>query len=256
MTIKLGRVSELVCYPVKSMAGTSVESAFLDWHGLLGDRRFAFRRLNTNSGSPWLTASRLPQLILYRPCGFKQSLGEPQPTHVLTPSGEYLELLSEKLNREVSDRFGRRVEMMHLRNGIFDDSTVSVINSATVAHVCREGGVGIDKRRFRANIVLDGGEGGAFAEDSWVGSTLVFGEEESGPAVYVTKRNGRCIIINLDPETGEQTPRVMNAVVQLNDNNAGIYGTVVRTGRIQIHDPVTLVQSARLPQTAHSLPFG
>src|SRR5687768_13020375 len=101
MTIKLGRVGELVCYPVKSMAGTSMESAFLDWHGLLGDRRFAFRRLDTNSGSPWLTASRLPQLILYWPCGFKQSFGEPQPTHVLTPSGDCFELLSEELNREV-----------------------------------------------------------------------------------------------------------------------------------------------------------
>jgi hypothetical protein len=237
------------------MAGTPMESAFLDWHGLLGDRRFAFCRPDSNSGSPWLTASRLPQLILYQPCGLEKSSDKPQPTHILTPSGDYFELLSEELNREVSDRFGRRVEMMHLQHGIFDDATGSVISSATVAHLCHEGGVGIDSRRFRANIVLDGGEEGTFAEDNWVGSTLVFGKEESGPAVYVTKRNERCVIINLDPETGEQAPRVLKAAVQLNDNNGGVYGTVVRTGRIQIHDPVTLCQSARLPLHANSLPF-
>ena len=90
--------------------------------------------------------------------------------------------------------------------------------------------------------MLEGGEGRAFAEDDWVGSTLVFGEEGSGPAVYVTKRDVRCMMINLDPETGEQTPSVLKAAVRLNGNHAGVYGTVVRTGRIQVHDPVTLVQ--------------
>jgi uncharacterized protein len=243
VTIKLGRVGEVVRYPVKSMAGTPIDSAFLGRHGLSGDRRFAFRRLDDNNRFAWLTASRLPQLIVYRPCGLDESSDEPRPTHVLTPSGDSLELLGEELNREVSDRFGKNVEMIHLQHGIFDDSTVSVISSATIAHLCHEGEVGIDRRRFRANIVLEGGEGGAFAEDGWVGSTLVFGEEESGPAVYVTKRDVRCMMISLDPETGEQAPRVLKAAVRLNGNHAGVYGTVVRTGRIQVHD-LTLVPSS------------
>jgi len=60
MIIHLGYINELVRYPVKPMAGISTESAFLGWRGLQGDRRFAFRRPNNNSGFPWLTASRLP----------------------------------------------------------------------------------------------------------------------------------------------------------------------------------------------------
>jgi uncharacterized protein YcbX len=56
---ELGHVCELVRYPVKSMAGTVTESAFLGWHGLDGDRRFAFRRLGDDSGFPWLTASQV-----------------------------------------------------------------------------------------------------------------------------------------------------------------------------------------------------
>src|SRR5262245_45214442 len=59
MIIHLGCIHELARYPVKSMAGISTDSAFLGWHGLQGDGRFAFRRLNDNSGFPWLTASRL-----------------------------------------------------------------------------------------------------------------------------------------------------------------------------------------------------
>jgi len=84
--VRLGRIQEIVRYPVKSMAGIPAESAVLGWHGLDGDRRFAFRRLGDDNGFPWLTASRVPQLVLYQPFGFDAS-GEPLPTHVRTPAG-------------------------------------------------------------------------------------------------------------------------------------------------------------------------
>src|SRR5215510_7574032 len=73
MIIHPGYIHELVRYPVKSMAGIATDSAFLGWHGLQGDRRFAFRRLNDGSGFPWLTASRLPELLLYEPLGLDEN---------------------------------------------------------------------------------------------------------------------------------------------------------------------------------------
>ena len=76
----IGHIRELVRYPIKSMAGTPAESAFLGWHGLNGDRRFAFRRIGDQSGFPWLSASRLPELLLYRPFGLDETTGEPLPT--------------------------------------------------------------------------------------------------------------------------------------------------------------------------------
>src|SRR5512132_3264459 len=120
--IPLGHVSELVRYPVKSMAGIATESAFLGWHGLGGDRRFAFRRLGDDSGFPWLTASRLAVLLLYHPLGLDQSTGEPLPTHVRTPAGTDVELFSEALQSEVTERSGIRVELMKLKHGMFDDA--------------------------------------------------------------------------------------------------------------------------------------
>ena len=61
MSIPIGRVRSLFRYPVKSMAGVSLEHASLGWHGIEGDRRFAFRRVTEKGGMPWLTASRLPE---------------------------------------------------------------------------------------------------------------------------------------------------------------------------------------------------
>jgi len=69
------------------MAGIPAESAFLGWHGLDGDRRFAFRRLRDDGGFPWLSASRVPELLLYQPFGTDEATGEPLPTHVRTPAG-------------------------------------------------------------------------------------------------------------------------------------------------------------------------
>jgi hypothetical protein len=242
MVIKqLGHVCELVRYPVKSMAGIATESAFLGWHGLDGDRRFAFRRPGDQSGFPWLTASRLPELLLYHPIGLDQSSGEPLPTHVRTPAGVDLELGSKELEREIAERSGGGVELMKLKHGIFDDSSVSVIGRATIAGISREAGVPLDTRRFRANIVLETLESDPFIEDEWVGRRLVFGEEEPKPAVNVTVRDVRCMMINLDPDTAIQDARMLKTVARLNENHAGVYGAVTQTGVINVGQPVSLV---------------
>ena len=239
----VGRVSELVRYPVKSMAGIATAAAFLGWHGLAGDRRFAFRRKGVLIGMPWLTASRLPELLLYQPVDFDESSGEPLPTHVLTPAGARLPLQGPELQAELAARSGRKLELMNLSQGIFDDGAVSVISRTTIAGIGRAAGVDdLDTRRFRANIVVETERGEPFHEDAWVGGTLVFGEGDPRPALNVTVRDVRCVMINLDPETAAQDARVMQTVVRLNKNNAGVYATVVRCGTIRVGDPVTLTK--------------
>src|SRR5437016_2975192 len=83
---EIGTIRHIFQYPVKSMAGVCLDTASLGWHGLEGDRRFAFRRAADKSGFPWLTASRLPELLLYKPLR-QAELESKHPTHVLTPSG-------------------------------------------------------------------------------------------------------------------------------------------------------------------------
>ena len=243
--IHLGHVREIVRYPVKSMAGTATESAWLGWHGLAGDRRFAFRRIGVDSGFPWLSASRLPELVLYHPVGLDERTGEPLPTHVRTPAGSCVELRSAELKAEIGERFGSGVELMQLKHGIFDEAPVSVISLTTIAGIGKEAGLDLDRRRFRANIVIETERREPFLEDEWVGGTLVFGDGDPRPAVSVTMCDLRCMMVNLDPETAEKDPRVMKTVVRLNKNNAGVYATVARSGTIRVGDRVNLVSSWR-----------
>jgi uncharacterized protein YcbX len=223
------------------MAGIATDSAFLGLHGLKGDRRFAFRRLDDKSGFPWLTASRLPELLLYEPFGLDENEEEPAPTHVRTPEGINLALRSEELRTRIAEKFGSEVELMKLKHGIFDEASVSVINLATISAIGREAGQTLDTRRFRANIVLTTDAAEPFLEDRWVGGRLVFGSSEAGAIVSITMRDPRCMMINLDPDTAKQDPGVMKAVVRLNNNDAGVYGTVARTGHISVGQPVGLI---------------
>ena len=238
--IQLGHVRELVRYPVKSMAGIATESAYLGWHGLDGDRRFAFRRVGDNSGFPWLTASRVPELLLYQPYGRDDSTGELLPTHVRTPAGTNVELRSAELQNEIAERFGSSVELMNLKHGMFDEAPLSVISLVTMSGISREAGVDLDTRRFRANIVLESHDQEPFHEDTWVGRTLVFGDGEMSPAMRVTQRDVRCMMINLDPDTARQDAEMLKMAVRMNQNNAGVYGAVVETGTIFVGQTVSL----------------
>ncbi|MEZ5320363.1 MAG: MOSC domain-containing protein [Vicinamibacterales bacterium] len=229
---------ELARYPVKSMAGQRLEAGDLGWYGLAGDRRFAFRRVDDRGAFPVLSASRYPELLLYQPQGMDESAGEPVPTRVRTPDGRELELAAGELAAAISEGAGCRVELLRLRHGIFDEGAVSIITTTTIAAIGREAGVELDRRRFRANLVIETIDSPPFGEDAWVGRTMRFGDAPDGPAVSITMPDERCVMINLSPDTAEQDARVMKAVVRLNGNHAGVYATPVACGRIHPGDRV------------------
>jgi len=234
MPVEIGRVESLFRYPVKSMRGEQLDAAELGWHGLEGDRRFAFRRTHNRGEFPWLTAGKLPELLLFAPVHGESGA----ITHVRTPDGEELSIFSEALATEVERRHGAPVEMMQMKHGIFDDACISVIASATVHEICRLAAQDSDVRRFRPNVVVRLFEPRPFKEDEWLGGVLSFGDTDDSPAITVTSRDVRCAMVNLNPDSASPSPEMMKAVVRANNNNAGIYGTVTRMGRLIIGQTV------------------
>src|SRR5262245_38399655 len=122
MGIELGHISAIFRYPVKSMAGQRLASAKIGWDGLEGDRRFAFRRLADHGNFPWLTASRLPELLLYKPINGEEAANGPLPISIRAPDGREYGLTDEALQKEIATRHGAEVELMQFRHGIFDEA--------------------------------------------------------------------------------------------------------------------------------------
>jgi len=238
MPEEIGQVEAIFRYPIKSMGGEPLDSAELGWHGIEGDRRLAIRRMEDRSGFPWLTAGKLPQLVLYAPQRLGDSLQEDIPTHVRTPDGRVLPVFSEELAAAIGGQYGASVQMMQMKHGIFDDATISVISSDTVSEIGRLAGLTPDVRRFRPNVLVRLLQTAPFREDEWVDGVLTFGEGDDAPAIAVTRRDIRCAMLNLDPETARPDVEMMKAVVRANENNAGVYGTVTRSGRVTVGQPI------------------
>src|SRR5882724_8063515 len=234
MLIEIGHVEAIFRYPVKSMGGERLEVATLGWHGLDGDRRLAFRRIDDRSGLPWLTASKLPDLLLFAPHRRQDGAQGDLPTHIRTPDGEELPVFGEDLATEVGRRYGAPVQMMQLNHGIFDEASISVIAFDTVREIGRLAGRSPDVRRFRPNVAVRLLRSVPFQEDEWLGGVLAFGEGDDAPAITVTTRDVRCSMVNLDPDSASPAPEVLKAVVRENQNTAGIYGTVARIGRVVV----------------------
>jgi uncharacterized protein len=219
--LRVGEVAALFRYPVKSMRGESLDISDLGWHGLDGDRRLALRRLDDRGGFPWLTATRLPELLLFTPQRRTPAAVTDLPTHVRTPDGAELPVLGEQLASDIGRRCGSPVQMMYLDRGIFDEASVSVIASATVGEISRIADERPDVRRFRPNILIASAQSVPFEEDAWLGSALSFGE-------------------TADPDTALPSPDVLKTIVRVRDNKAGVYASVARRGRLAVGQPVFL----------------
>jgi hypothetical protein len=154
-------------------------------------------------------------------------------------------VFGEDLAAEVGRRYGAPVEMMQLRHGIFDEASISVIALATVREIERLAGVSADVRRFRPNVAVRSLRSVPYQEDEWLGGLLSFGEGDDAPAVTVTMRDVRCSMLNLDPDSAKPAPQVLKAVVLANQNNAGVYGTVTRIGRLAVGQTIVLHPATR-----------
>ena len=228
---RVGRVLGLWRYPVKSMGAEELAEAEVSWHGLAGDRRWAFIRNGVvHSGFPWLTLRERGDLSHYRPSLVEPARPDSSPTIIRTPSGITFDAGDPALSAEL----GPGVRVIKQDRGIFDTMPLSLITTQTIACVGELAGVELDVQRFRPNILVEAADEAPFAEDTWVGCVLRIG----GMRMRVDKRDGRCVVITIDPVTAERNPVILRAVARDRQGCLGVYGSTVEPGRIAVDDPV------------------
>jgi uncharacterized protein len=233
----VGRVVGLWRYPVKSMASEALPEVDVGWHGLAGDRRWAFIRSGVvQSGFPWLTLRERNDLNHYRPSLLKPERPDKSPTVVRTPSGAIFDVADPALAAEL---YTKEVRAIRQSRGIFDTFPLSVITTQTIGRLAEMVGAQLDVQRFRPNILVEADPEGPFAEDGWVGCVLRIG----GLRMRVDKRDGRCVVITIDPVTTERNPAILRAIAGNRQGCLGVYGTTVEPGQVAVNDPVLMEPS-------------
>lgn len=231
MTV-VGRVVALWRYPVKSMAGEELDGAEVSWHGLAGDRRWAFIRAGqVRSGFPWLTMRERADLAHYRPFFAERGRPNVSPTLVRTPSGGEFDVADPALAAEL----GPGVRVIRQDRGVFDTFPRPRLTTQTLASLGRLAGAGLAPGRFRPNLLVDA-RGCDFPEDAWVGRVLCIG----GLRMRVDQRDKRCVMVTIDPVTLRRNPAILRAIARERDARLGVYGSTVAPGRIAVGDSVEL----------------
>lgn len=246
----VGRVVALYRYPVKSMAAESLDAAEASWHGLAGDRRFAFVRPGLESSDfPWLTIRQRADLWLHRARFADPERLRTSAVLVTTPGGDELDVTDPAL----AARLGDGVRVIRQNRGTFDALPLSLMTTQTVAGLSAlvDPGAGsgpahfvdpivpapLDPLRFRPNLLIEAtDDAAAFPEDAWVGATLRIG----GLEMRVDERDQRCVMVNVDPETGERNAAILKNIAQNRESCLGVYGSTVRPGRVAVGDAVTI----------------
>jgi uncharacterized protein len=257
----IGEVSSLWRYPVKSMRGESLPQIFAGYAGVYGDRVYAFRSSARAEGFPFFNACVQSEMLQYRP-RFRTPESSVAPPHldaaekmtptvtplyggpddllvdVETPQGDTLAIDDP----ELVTRLLRGMDVAHqltlLRSdrALTDCRPLSLISAQTIRQLGREGSAEIDPRRFRANVYLDLNAAKGFAEDQLVGRTLRI----ANVVVSILLRDPRCVMIALDPDTGEKRPAILKQVAQDHENCAGVYAAILSEGLIREGDRVEL----------------
>ena len=245
MMESIGTLKHLRRYPVKSMAGEDLAEAYVSYSGLLGDRAYAFVQRDNPTDFPWLTARQVEEMLLFRPRFLsppEAAAQHPDPARyqleVTTPQGESLDINHPRLKELLEKRFGGELWLRFSERGMMDARPVSLFSLPTLAALSREVGMALHHLRFRANFYAEWKSGEPYFEDTLVGRTLQVGEQ---CLFSVSKKDGRCKIITLDPETAAASPQVLATVAQKHEGFVGVYLVTLREGVVRAGDAISLV---------------
>jgi uncharacterized protein YcbX len=257
----IGKVDSLWRYPVKSMRGEELDEAFASYSGIYGDRVFAFRSSANHKGFPYFTAREQRKLLQYRP-RFRHPDRASRPINLIeaqsrnanplladlaelivdveTPDGKTVAIddpvLIEMLRDDVDQK--HQVTLMQSQRAMTDCRPVSIFSLQSARQLAEETRVRVDKRRFRANIYVDLTSAEGFAENELVGRSVRIGPKA---VIAILERDSRCMIITLDPDTGEQAPAILKKVAQAHEGMAGVYGAVLVEGMLHKGDSIELL---------------
>jgi uncharacterized protein YcbX len=230
----IGRIVGLWRYPVKSMGAEALCEAPVSWHGVEGDRRWAFVRNNkVQSGFPWLTLRERGDMNRYIPSFTNPAKPDSSPTVVQTPSGQALDITDPALAAELCPE---GVQLIRQNRGIFDTFPLSLITTQTISRLGERVGETLEIQRFRPNILVEAAGDTPFPEDAWVGQVLRLGSAR----LRVDKRDGRCAVITIDPATAERNPAILRTVAGERQGCLGVYASTVTPGCIAINDAVQI----------------
>ena len=277
---KVGTVSALFRYPVKSMLGESLADLLLTTNGPLGDRAWAVRE----SSGRVATAKKWPNLLDF--CARYDSppeMSELAPVTITFPGGGTIHAADVDASTRLSEALGRPVHLERakaderaraeinprtifadvpveqifpgltsetlpdtfglVRGAFFDSAPIHVLASGSLEHMKRLGGGNsiLDPRRFRPNIFIDTSVDGV---DDFVEDEWLEGTLEVGEAANIVAMRPalRCVMTTHAQSSLPRDLSILRTAAQHHKATLGVFADIGAPGSVRIGDPVFLTK--------------
>jgi len=212
------QVAELWRYPVKSLRGEMIDAAEVLQSGIRGDREIVVLSTARNR----VITSRSHHRLL----GLQGAIS-PDAGGVTINGIPWDDPAARAL---VAQAAGEPIELIRVPGPErFDVLPLLVATDGAIA------AIGLDRRRFRPNILIGGVEG--LAERNWEGKNLKIGEME----IHVAQLRARCVMTTYDPDTLSQDRSVLFRIVSDFNGTMALDCSVTKPGIVRVGEAVTLL---------------
>ena len=266
----LAIIKQLFTYPIKGLTPQEMsEFPLTAGHGIKGDRALALMFADSNieaakmpaQNRPWMSKKYLAVQNDWPGLAALECDYQPE-TAVLTVKRQGVAVLSAETNTvagrdRISTFFTEYLatieptkEAKHPQLAplqLVGDSSgetrypdrqpvhISLLSQATLDQLTAIAAQNIDVRRFRPNIVLEGME--AWSEFELIGKQFQLGTA----LVEVTARIGRCVNIEVNPQTGDRDIGLLSLLQQeFGHAQTGVLAKIINSGTVKIGDILDL----------------
>jgi hypothetical protein len=197
------------------MRGELLQTAEVLEPGIRGDREIVV----LSSARNRVITSRTHHRLLGLQGGISQETGEATINDIPWDDPAALKLVEQAA--------GEPVELIHVSGTErFDVLPLLVATEGAIETI------GLDRRRFRPNILIGGVDG--LAERQWEGKRIRLGEVE----IHAAQLRSRCVMTTYDPDTLAQDRSVLFRIVSDFDGKMALDCSVLKPGTIRVGDPV------------------
>ena len=261
-------ITDLIVYPVKSLAGIRVHSSLVTGTGLAMDRHWML----VDEQGKFISQRSVPALTRFKTFFSNENIGISHegsediflPYHLaageqatvtiwddectaLKAGPDINEWFSKILGRECylvrqMESAPRRLAEAEGIVSFADSSPVLVVNKSSLEDFNSRLDTGVTETHFRPNVVVDGHV--PYAEDTW---DVI----EAGSArMQAVKTCGRCQVIGINPGTGKPDPSVLKTLASYRNVAGSIkFGLLVRPlvqGVLSVGDTINILSERNI----------
>jgi len=236
--MRIGTVKQIWRYAVKSMAGEQIRSCNVGLLGIPADRGWVIRDAATNRIT---TGSKLP-LLMQCEAFYREPPSAGAIPHVVMRFPNGVEVASDEsnVNARLSELLDRSVSLWALQPALAPNVThldafpIHVLTTASLAAMERLNTAAMwDVRRFRPNFFIETDDAIAgLVEFDW--RVVRLGSVE----LKCEMRTERCAMATNAQKGIPKDPSVLRSLVEVADQDLGMYASVVKTGEVHVGDVV------------------